>query len=264
MVVGTPEYMAPEQARGQPVGPMTDLYALGVVAFEMVTGRLPFTGTSPVDLLLKHVDARPPRPSDFLPGLPAALDAFILQMLTKDPEARPGSAEQLRRQFQRLRESILLAPPPVAPLTAPAASPLAHLFSPEMEPAQATASEPSAPKPSAPAPKRAATPPEVLAAEAPSEPLIEAPPPPLPAPRTRRLLPLGLGALGVVAAAGLVFALRAPPPAPVEPSPTVQPPVRPTEIPRAPVETAHAPPPTRPARTPDDPAPDPIPRTPPR
>ncbi|WP_425537571.1 protein kinase domain-containing protein [Myxococcus fulvus] len=106
MVVGTPEYMAPEQARGQEVGPMTDLYALGVVTFEMVTGRLPFIGSSPVDLLMKHVEARPPRPSEFVPDLPPALDAFILQMLTKDPEARPNSADALRQQLHKLRRSL--------------------------------------------------------------------------------------------------------------------------------------------------------------
>ncbi|MFP2913241.1 serine/threonine-protein kinase, partial [Pyxidicoccus sp. 3LFB2] len=106
MVVGTPEYMAPEQARGQEVGPMTDLYALGVVTFEMVTGRLPFVGTSPVDLLMKHVEARPPRPSEFVSDLPPALDAFILQMLTKDPEARPNSADALRQQLNKLRRTL--------------------------------------------------------------------------------------------------------------------------------------------------------------
>ncbi|MCE9672996.1 protein kinase [Myxococcus stipitatus] len=106
MVVGTPEYMAPEQARGQEVGAMTDLYALGVVTFEMVTGRLPFVGSSPVDLLMKHVEARPPRPSEFVPDLPPALDAFVLQMLTKDPEARPNSADALRQQLTKLRRSL--------------------------------------------------------------------------------------------------------------------------------------------------------------
>jgi serine/threonine-protein kinase len=106
MVVGTPEYMAPEQARGQEVGPMTDLYALGVVTFEMVTGRLPFVGTSPVDLLMKHVEARPPRPSEFISDLPPALDAFILQMLTKDPETRPNSADALRHQLNKLRRTL--------------------------------------------------------------------------------------------------------------------------------------------------------------
>jgi serine/threonine-protein kinase len=131
MVVGTPEYMAPEQARGQEVGPMTDLYAMGVVTFEMVTGQLPFTGTSPVDLLMKHVDARPPRPSEYVADLPAGLDAFILQMLTKDPETRPGSADALRQQLQRLRRTLVrpartaqqrsatAAPPALAPTPAP-------------------------------------------------------------------------------------------------------------------------------------------------
>ncbi|QDE66196.1 MULTISPECIES: serine/threonine-protein kinase [Myxococcus] len=106
MVVGTPEYMAPEQARGQEVGPMTDLYALGVVTFEIVTGRLPFVGSSPVDLLMKHVEARPPRPSEFVSDLPPALDAFILQMLTKDPETRPNSADALRQQLHKLRRTL--------------------------------------------------------------------------------------------------------------------------------------------------------------
>jgi serine/threonine-protein kinase len=216
MVVGTPEYMAPEQARGQPVGPMTDLYALGVVAFEMVTGRLPFTGASPVDLLMKHVDARPPRPSEFLPELPAALDAFILQMLTKDPEARPGSAEQLRRQLQRLRDT----------LTAPPSAPVKP--------------KPTVREPSVPAQ------PTVQASEAPARPEPSPPPEPgKPEPRPeqphtapvgpppRRLWPLGLGVLALVSVGGLVFALHesAPPPPPQvttpsapEPRPGVQPP----------------------------------------
>ncbi|WP_415835821.1 serine/threonine-protein kinase, partial [Corallococcus soli] len=106
MVVGTPEYMAPEQARGQSVGPMTDLYAMGVVTFEMITGRLPFIGSSPVDLLMKHVEARPPRPSEFVSDLPPAVDAFILQMLTKDPETRPNSADVLRQHLTRLRRTL--------------------------------------------------------------------------------------------------------------------------------------------------------------
>jgi serine/threonine-protein kinase len=214
MVVGTPEYMAPEQARGQPVGPMTDLYALGVVAFEMVTGRLPFTGTSPVDLLMKHVDARPPRPSEFVPELPAALDAFVLQMLTKDPEARPGSAEQLRRQLQRLRDTLtqqaqarLLAPEP----------------GPRETPRALAPTEPVKPEPG-PAP----------------EPVKPQPPPETPrdtgGTSSRRLL-MGVGALALVAVGGgLVLAVRgdptpppqvviAPPPEPVKsaPQPVVEP-----------------------------------------
>jgi serine/threonine protein kinase len=217
MVVGTPEYMAPEQARGQPVGPMTDLYALGVVAFEMVTGRLPFTGTSPVDLLMKHVDARPPRPSEFLPGLPAALDAFILQMLTKDPEARPGSAEQLRRQLQRLRDT--LSAQPQAPQAKPTVPEHTVTASPEVFPPL----EPEAPEP---APKPAPKPEPVKPEPTPEAPRATSTPAPTPpASSMRRLVPMGLGALALMAlGGGLVIALREPTPAPPQPQATVTPP----------------------------------------
>jgi serine/threonine-protein kinase len=224
MVVGTPEYMAPEQARGQPVGPMTDLYALGVVAFEMVTGRLPFTGSSPVDLLMKHVDARPPRPSEFVAELPAALDAFILQMLTKDPEARPGSAETLRRQLVRLRDTLLHPTSAPAPQPKPMVSEhpvLEFLDAPEQPPA--TPKSPATPEPS----------------------VVVAPEPPPAEPRAagvssprRRLLPVGLGALALVAIGGAVFALREPTPTP--PRVIVTPPAQPQTQPPAQPSTGTA------------------------
>ena len=200
MVVGTPEYMAPEQARGQPVGPMTDLYALGVVAFEMVTGRLPFTGTSPVDLLMKHVDARPPRPSEFVPELSPALDAFVLQMLTKDPEARPGSAESLRRQLQRLRDTLAHPPAQVSVPAKPAVPEPVVQAHPE-------------PPPTPPAP------PAVMSPEPSTEVVQSGARSPL-----RRLLPVGLGALALVAVGGVVLALRQPTPTPPPPQATVTPP----------------------------------------
>ncbi|WP_425537974.1 protein kinase domain-containing protein [Myxococcus stipitatus] len=185
MVVGTPEYMAPEQARGQEVGPMTDLYALGVVTFEMVTGRLPFTGTSPVDLLMKHVEARPPRPSEFVPDLPPALDAFILQMLTKDPEARPNSADPLRQQLNKLRRS----------LRATRSNPSA--LSPMHEKPRVS-DDASSRRPTTPV----AVPPE-LSAKAPEQTSAPTPPPP------RRHLPIaiamGAGALMLAGAVALVF-----------------------------------------------------------
>ncbi len=203
MVVGTPEYMAPEQARGQPVGPMTDLYALGVVAFEMVTGRLPFTGASPVDLLMKHVDARPPRPSEFVPELPAALDAFILQMLTKDPEARPGSAEQLRRQLLRLRDALSApqahSPTPAQPVKPTVLENPAKVYPEDPEPPPA----PVKASPTPPAPQ--VVPPE----PAPVDVRAAAPVAPL-----KRLLPVGLGAIALVAVGGIVFTLREPAPTP--------------------------------------------------
>ena len=112
MMVGTPEYMAPEQARGEEVGPATDLYALGVVAFEMVTGVLPFGGATPFEVAYKHVKEAPPRPSSVTPGIAPQLEAMILALLEKDPSQRPGSALELRDAFARLRRSEV-APAPV-------------------------------------------------------------------------------------------------------------------------------------------------------
>jgi len=227
MVVGTPEYMAPEQARGQPVGPMTDIYALGVVSFEMVTGRLPFTAGSPVDMLLKHVDAQPPRPSDFVPELSASLDAFILQMLTKDPEVRPGSAEALRRQLLRLRESLQKA---------------ATARVPEVE--ARPAAQPVAPLPAPPPPAQPLQP----------EPSTDVVPKAGMKPATRSMMYAGVGAVVLGLLLGLFFALRQTPPTPVAEvkpaaSTTVQPPPTPAPTP-APVTpppataTAEAPVPT--------------------
>lgn len=221
MVVGTPEYMAPEQARGQPVGPMTDLYALGVVAFEMVTGRLPFTGTSPVDLLMKHVDARPPRPSEFVPELPAALDAFILQMLTKDPEARPGSADQLRRQLQRLRDTLTQQAQPRPPAPAPAR---------RETPASLAPAAPTKPEPG-PVPEPVKP-----------EPLPDTSRPTGGTPASRRLL-MGVGALALVAVGGgLAFALRGEPTPPpqvvIAPPEPVKPPPQPVVEPVVPTPDA--------------------------
>ena len=106
MVVGTPEYMAPEQACGQAVSPRTDLYAVGVLLFEMVTGRLPFEGDSPMQVAVQHVQAPPPVPSSLVEGLPPALDAFILRLLEKDPDKRPGSAEEAVRELKGLSRAL--------------------------------------------------------------------------------------------------------------------------------------------------------------
>lgn len=103
-VLGTPDYMAPEQARGRDVGPRTDLYALGVMAFEMATGRRPFVGESLVELLLQHANEPPPRPSSLEPSLPAGFDELVLALLSKRPEDRPATADEVRRLLAGLRE----------------------------------------------------------------------------------------------------------------------------------------------------------------
>ncbi len=112
-VFGTPEYMAPEQARGAPLTSAVDLYAFGCVLFEMVTGQLPFKGTTP-DLIMKHIRAVPPRPSSLLPSLPPLVDEIVLRLLSKDPKARHADAYHLLEDLKRLRDQVPgAAAPPV-------------------------------------------------------------------------------------------------------------------------------------------------------
>ncbi|MFL5347379.1 MAG: protein kinase domain-containing protein [Hyalangium sp.] len=106
MIVGTPEYMAPEQATGQSVGPHTDLYAVGVIAFEMLTRRLPFEGTSAMAIAIQHVQAKPPAPSTYV-DLHPDLDELVLRLLAKTTDKRPTSAEAVRRELKQI--SRLLA-----------------------------------------------------------------------------------------------------------------------------------------------------------
>jgi serine/threonine protein kinase len=101
LILGTPHYMAPEQALNEAVGPQTDLYAVGVIAFEMLTRRRPFPGRSNLELVAHHLKSPPPRPS-FYVELPARLDAFVLRLLAKDPKQRPASAHQAAQELREL------------------------------------------------------------------------------------------------------------------------------------------------------------------
>ena len=107
-ILGTPEFMAPEQARGHAVSPRTDLYALGAVAFEMLTGQRLFRADNPYELVNQHLNARPRAPSEVLPELPSELDAVVLGLLEKDPAERPASAEVVRDQLKRVRKLLQL------------------------------------------------------------------------------------------------------------------------------------------------------------
>ena len=100
-VMGTATYFSPEQAQGLPVDQRSDLYSLGVVLFEMVTGRTPFTGETPLAIAYKHVQDQPPAPSTLVSGLPAGLEAVIMKLLRKRPEDRYASAEDLRADLRR-------------------------------------------------------------------------------------------------------------------------------------------------------------------
>ena len=100
-VMGTATYFSPEQAQGLPVDARADLYSLGVVLYEMVTGRAPFTGDTPLAIAYKHVQDQPPRPSTVSPGVPVGLEAIILKLLAKQPADRYVDAESLRSDLQR-------------------------------------------------------------------------------------------------------------------------------------------------------------------
>jgi eukaryotic-like serine/threonine-protein kinase len=100
-LMGTPEYMAPEQVRGEKVGPAADLYAVGVIAFQMLSGRLPFTGTQQ-EVLVAQADESPPALSKFAPHVPKALENIVMRLLAKLPARRYASAEAVRRDLSTL------------------------------------------------------------------------------------------------------------------------------------------------------------------
>jgi eukaryotic-like serine/threonine-protein kinase len=91
-ILGTAQYLAPEQAKGLPVDERSDLYSVGVVLYEMLTGQVPFRGDSAVTVALKHVNELAPEPSELVPDLPYALNQVVLKSLAKDPDRRYRNA----------------------------------------------------------------------------------------------------------------------------------------------------------------------------
>lgn len=111
-IIGTPSYMAPERVSDHPADPRSDIYAVGVLLYEMLAGRLPFTGDSAVAVLMKHVAEEPPPLARLAPGLPRGLPEIVHMALAKKPEARFQSAEAMAAALRSVGAN---APPPAPP-----------------------------------------------------------------------------------------------------------------------------------------------------
>ncbi|MCL7426129.1 protein kinase [Streptomyces sp. YS415] len=121
MVVGTPQYLSPEQALGRGVDARSDLYSVGIMLFQLVTGRLPFDADSPLAIAYAHVQEEPVAPSSVNRSLPPAVDALVARALKKNPNERFPSAEAMRDECLRVASSFHAAAPSIVPGT-PAAS----------------------------------------------------------------------------------------------------------------------------------------------
>jgi len=112
MMVGTVSYMPPEQATGGEVTPRSDLYSLGAMLYEMVTGRPPFVGDESVAIIGQHLNTPPVAPTWHNPTVPPGLEALILRLLEKDPRKRPGSAGEVQAALESVAEHLSSRPPP--------------------------------------------------------------------------------------------------------------------------------------------------------
>jgi len=150
MIVGTPEYMAPEQCDNRSIDARTDVYALGVMAYQLATGRLPFAGTSIAQLLLAHLKEPPPPPRGVKPAIPAALEAVILRALEKRPEDRFPDMAAFGRALFAVQEALARPAEAAAPVAAPAPTPAPPAPAPAPEAASARRLEVRLPGESAP------------------------------------------------------------------------------------------------------------------
>jgi serine/threonine-protein kinase len=116
LLIGTAAYLAPEQVAGGRADFRTDVYATGIMLFELLTGQQPYTGDTPLTVAYRHVNEVVPAPSSLVPGLPPALDSLVALATSRDPELRPPDAGQFLRAITAARHGLPLdVPPPASP-----------------------------------------------------------------------------------------------------------------------------------------------------
>ncbi|MFT7579780.1 MAG: serine/threonine protein kinase [Myxococcota bacterium] len=109
IVCGTPEYMSPEQARGRPLDARSDVYALGIGLYHIITDHLPFDAESPIEIVTMHLTEKPKPPSLLVPDMPMALERLIMTMMEKDVDARPTSAMDVHAELDRIDRELATA-----------------------------------------------------------------------------------------------------------------------------------------------------------
>ena len=123
-IIGTAQYLSPEQAQGAPVTPASDLYSVGIVLYELLTGSVPFTGETPVELAMKHLSKVPEAPSHLRPEIPRDLDFVVMRALAKSPEERYSSADEMDADLARVARGVSVSPETEEAATAIIARPI--------------------------------------------------------------------------------------------------------------------------------------------
>jgi serine/threonine-protein kinase len=108
-IIGTAQYLSPEQARGSPVDQRSDVYSVGIVLYEMLTGTVPFTGDTPLEIAMKHLSEVPVPPSELRPDVPEDLDLVVLRALAKDPGDRYQTAEEMEADLARVSRGLAVS-----------------------------------------------------------------------------------------------------------------------------------------------------------
>jgi eukaryotic-like serine/threonine-protein kinase len=109
-IVGSVHYFSPEQARGELTNEQSDLYSLGIILYEMVTGTLPYDGESPISIALKHMNEQPKAPSSINPAVPKNMEQVILRAISKAPECRYANAKELKQDLERVAKGLSAMP----------------------------------------------------------------------------------------------------------------------------------------------------------